>query len=625
MDYKKTATDILNYVGNVNNVSHLEHCSTRLRFSLIDNKKVDVKALEKVPGVLGVSMAAQCQVIVGNNVVEIYDEILKLGQFEKNAKKTSTEKKKIGDFILDFIISIFQPIIPAVAGAGMLKAMLLLLSMLHLIDKTSQTFLILSYIGDAVFYFLPIMVAITTSTKLKVNNLVSVGVICALLLPNMTTLLSEGASFLSIPITNVSYPSQVFPAILSVIFYSFMEKFFTKISPKSIRIFFVPMVSLLVTVPITLLLLGPIGFFFGTGLTNVILFLFQKFGWIAVGLVAAILPFMIATGMHKVLVPYAISSITGVGKELLYLPASLAHNISQSGACFAVALRTKNTELKSTALSAGISALFGITEPALYGVTLQRKRVLAGVMISSFIGGLSIGLFGVAAFALVGPGLASISMYIDESNGSNFIFAIIGFVVSFVVSFVVTFILWKEDTGKQDILINEDEISKEEKTVSMIASDSTVSIVQPIKGEVIPLNEVKDDIFSKKILGDGFAVKPVDGNLYAPCDGEVMMLFDTKHSIALKAQNGAELLIHIGIDTVQLDGRPFEPKIKIGDKVKAGDLLIKFNLNEIKSSGFDSVIPVVITNSAHYFIDKNSYIKENNQNVIMEISKMEVQ
>ncbi|PRR82531.1 beta-glucoside-specific PTS transporter subunit IIABC [Clostridium vincentii] len=623
MDYKKISTDILNYIGGDNNVAHLEHCSTRLRFTLVDDSKVNIEALKKVHGVLGVVMTGQCQVIIGNSVIEVYDELLKNSKFGNNNNK-SAKKKKIGAVVLDFIVSVFQPLVPAIAGAGILKSILLVLTMFNLIDKTGQTYLIISYIGDSIFYFLPLMVAITTATKLNVNKIVAVGAMGMLLFPKMTTLLGEGASFLSIPITNVAYASQVFPAILGVLFYACMERLFTKISPKPIRIFFVPMMSLLLTVPMTLLLLGPIGFYLGTVLTSVILFVFNTFGWVAVGLVAAILPFMIATGMHKALVPYAISSITGFGKELLYLPASLAHNISEGGACFAVALRTKDTDLKSTSISAGISALFGITEPALYGVTLQRKRVLISVVISSLIGGLWIGLFGVAAFTAVGPGIASISMFIDENNSKNIIFAIAGFVISFIASFVITFISWKEDEEEAETSVNIEAKSTVGTTNASVNVCDIISINQPIKGEVVSLAEVNDDVFSKRILGEGIAINPSEGSLYAPCDGEIVMLFDTKHTLALIADNGAEVLFHIGIDTVQLNGKHFDPKVKVGDRVKTGDLLMKFDIKEIKAAGYDTIIPIIITNSDKYLVEKASYSKDKNEDTIMIVSKIEV-
>lgn len=590
MDYKKISTDILHYVGGEENIAHLEHCSTRLRFTLVDDSKANIEALKKVQGVLGVVMTAQCQVVIGNSVVEVYNELLKLGKFgNQNKANKSAGKKKIGAVALDFIVSVFQPLVPAIAGAGILKSLLLLLSMLGLIDKSGQTYIILSYIGDATFYFLPILAAITTATKLNVNKLVAVSAIGILLFPNMTTLLGKGASFLSIPITNVAYASQVFPAILGVCFYACMEKIFTKISPRPIRIFFVPMMSLLLTVPITLLLLGPIGFKFGTLLTTVILFIYSKFGWIAVGIVAAILPFMIATGMHKALVPYAISSITTLKKELLYLPASLAHNISESGACFAVAVRTKDTDLRSTAVSAGISALFGITEPALYGVTLQRKRVLTSVVISSLIGGLFVGLFGVAGFTAVGPGIASISMFVDEKNTKNFIFALAGFAVSFVVSFVLTLILWKEDVVEE----------KEEVKKDSLLNKTVISA--PIQGELISLKKVNDEVFSKEVMGKGAAIIPSANEVVAPIKGEIGALFETNHAIGIKSEDGLEILIHIGLDTVNLQGKHFKPHVKLGDKVNVGDKLMEFDREAIIKAGFDMTTPIIITNSADYF------------------------
>lgn len=590
MDYKKIAADILNYVGGEKNIAHLEHCSTRLRFTLLDDNKANVNALKKLKGVLGVVMTAQCQVVIGNNVVEVYNELLKLGKFgNQNKSNAAGGKRKIGAVVLDFVVGVFQPLVPAIAGAGVLKSLLLLLSMLGLINKSGQTYTILSYISDATFYFLPLLAAITTAAKLNVNKLVAVSAIGVLLFPNMSTLLGKGASFLSIPITNVAYASQIFPAILGVCFYAYMEKIFTKISPKPIRIFFVPMMSLLITVPTTLLLLGPIGFKFGTILTAAILFIYSKFGWVAVGLVAAILPFMIATGMHKALVPYAISSMTTLKKELLYLPASLAHNISESGACFAVAVRTKNADLKSTAISAGISALFGITEPALYGVTLQRKRVITSVVISSLIGGLFIGIFGVAAFTVVGPGLASITMYVDPKNSKNFIFAIAGFGVSFVVSFILTLVLYKEDAAKED---------KEVKTESLL---SKTVISAPVQGELIALEKVNDEVFSKEVMGKGAAIIPSGNEVAAPVNGEISALFATNHAIGIKSEDGLEILIHIGLDTVNLEGKYFKPFVKVGDKVNVGDKLMEFDREAIIKEGFDVTTPIIVTNSADYF------------------------
>ncbi|WP_338787225.1 beta-glucoside-specific PTS transporter subunit IIABC [Metabacillus sp. FJAT-53654] len=607
MDYKKTAADILKYVGGEDNVVHLGHCATRLRFTLADDSKVNIDELKKIKGVLDVVNRAQFQVIIGNNVIEVYDELNNLGKFgqQNNNVNQAKGKQKIGATILDFLVSVFQPLIPAMAGAGILKSMLLLLSVLNLIDETGQTYIILTSISGAVFYFLPILVAITTANKLKVNNLVAASAMSILLFPDMTKLLAEGASLFTIPLTNVNYSAQIFPSILGVIFYAYMERFFTKISPKPIRVFFISMMSMLITVPMTLLVLGPIGFQAGTLLTTIILFVFDKAGWIAVGLLAAILPFMIATGMHKALTPYAINTISSTGREFLLLPALLAHNMAESGANFAVALRAKETELKSIALSAGISALFGISEPALYGVTLQRKRVLISVVISCLIGGLSLGLFAVGGSTPVSPSVASISMFIDPTNGKNIIFALLGLVIAFVSAFIITLILWKED--KENI----------EQTVvgqtanSGVMVNKSVQIKQPVQGEVIPLSEVNDNVFSTKVMGDGIAVIPSIGELYAPADGEIKMVFNTNHALGLETVNGAEILFHIGIDTVNLGGEYFESFVKVGDKVKSGDLLVKFDLQKIVDEGYDPVTIAVVTNKDKFSVKVTDLTSDN--------------
>lgn len=451
-DYAKTAKEVLNLVGGEKNISHLEHCSTRLRFTIVDSNKVNRDALKKTAGVMGVvGSGNQCQVIIGNDVIEVYDEFMKLGKFQGGTvpDSPSDEKKNIGAIILDFMVGVFQPLIPAIAGAGILKAMLSLIVLMGLMDTSGTIYRVLYYTADAALYFLPILVAVTMSTKLNCNRLVAVSAVGALILPNMVTLIGEGSSLFGIGIKNITYSYQVFPAILCVAFLYFVEKYVTKICPKPIRVFFVPMVCFIIVVPITLLFLGPLGYTIGQVLTTVILFLYAKLGWLAVALLAAVLPFMIATGMHKALVPYAVSSITELGQELLYMPASLAHNISEGGACFAVALKTKNQDLRAAAISGGISAIFGITEPALYGVTLQHKKALYGVIAGGFIGGLTVGLLGLKAFVAMGPGLAGMAMFVDVDNPMNIVWGFIGFGVSLVVSFLVTFVLYKDEVSAE--------------------------------------------------------------------------------------------------------------------------------------------------------------------------------
>lgn len=589
MNVKETATAIVELIGGKKNIAHLEHCSTRLRFTLKDNSLVQKDALEKVDGVIGVRQNVQCQVIIGNDVVEVYDEVMNVLGHELTADGGSETKQRQswGAVLLDFIISIFQPLIPAVAGGGVLKSLLLLASVTGLMDNTSQTYQILNLIGGAPLYFLPILVAITTANKLKVNQLVAVSAVGALILPELTTLLTDGAAFMGFGLQNIAYASQVFPAILTVLFYAQIEKLFTRISPKPIRIFFVPMMSLVITVPVALLILGPLGFEVGTIFSAAIIWLYAHLGWVATGILAAVLPLMVVTGMHKAMIPYAVSSMSEMGAELLYLPASLAHNIAEAGACFAVSVRTKDQKLRSTAVSAGISALFGITEPALYGVTILHKRVLYGVMASSLVGGAVAGLFAIKAFALVGPGLASITMFVDEANPMNLVWALVTLGVSFAVSFVLVLFLFKDKVV-------------ENKTT--VADPKAEVLSKPVDGQVVALSEVNDEVFSSGMIGEGFGIIPTSGELIAPEDGEITMLFETNHAIGLKTRNGAELLFHIGLDTVQLEGKHFTPYVKAGDQVKQGQPLIQFDLEAIKAAGFDPIVICVVTNQENFTV-----------------------
>ena len=619
MNYTQTARDVLQHVGGKENIAHLEHCSTRLRFTLIDQNKADVPALEKTPGVIAVRMSGQCQVVIGNDVIEVYEKLTGLLGGAPSGQNGSShqpkEKRKVGTVLLDFIVGVFQPLVPAIAGGGILKSFLLLFSLFGLIDAKGQTYQILNMVGDAPLYFLPLLVAVTTANKLKVNPLVALSAVGALILPNMTAMLTEGAQLFSFDVKNIAYAYQVFPAILSVLLYTQVEKWFTRISPKPIRIFFVPMMSLVITVPITLLLLGPIGFTAGQGFTALILAMFDKVGWIAVAILAAVLPFMVASGMHKAMVPYAVTTMGNLGKEALYLPASLAHNIAESGACFAIALRTKDKVLRSTAISAGISAFFGITEPALYGVTLQNKRVLSSVMIGSFIGGIFIGLVGLQAFVLVGPGLASMSMFISDELPRNFMFAVIGFGISFVVAFAAAFIFGK------DRKIEEKKKEAEPGAFAVkLGADETFK--SPVIGQMISLSDVEDDIFSSKVMGEGIAIIPSKGELYAPVDGEISLLFETNHALGMKTANGVEVLFHIGIDTVQLEGKFFKPLVQAGDKVKAGDLLIQFDLEKIKEAGYDPVTLAVITNTDQYDIKVTQLKEVNRQDTLMVVTQL---
>ncbi|CAM8010734.1 PTS system beta-glucoside-specific IIBCA component [Lelliottia nimipressuralis] len=601
MNHLQTALDIIAQVGGAENIEHLEHCSTRLRLSLYDNGKVNERELAKIDGVLGVRVNVQCQVIIGHEVVQVYEAARSLiGTPQANAS-AQTVKPHRGAQIVDFVISVFQPLVPAIAGGGVLKSLLLLLDVLGWLSRDSSTYKVLDNIGSAPLYFLPILVAITTATKLKVNVLVAVSAVAVMVLPAMTKQLADGAEFMSFDLRNVAYASQVFPAILCVLFYAQTEKLFNRYSPGALRIFLSPMLSLLVTVPVTLLILGPLGYELGAGLATVILWLYGKLGFVATGLLAAALPFMVAAGMHKPMLPYAVASMSQFGREMLYLPASLAHNIAESGACLAIALRSKDKVLKSTAFSAGISALFGITEPALYGVTLLNKKALYSVLAGSLVGGAFIGWMAIEAFALVGPGLASISMFVSPDNPMNIVWAFAGAGLSFVIAFLSALLLWRDNAPEQA-----DELH----------------FIRPVEGQIIPLENVNDDVFSRKIMGDGVAIVPSQGVLRAPADGTVVNVFESGHALSLLTDAGVELIFHIGIDTIRLQGDGFRPLVKEGQHVKSGDKLIEFSLDTITAAGLDPVVVMIVTNGERFSLTPGSnHDKDTHPHIIMTLKE----
>lgn len=600
-NYKQTAADVLRLIGGEKNVSHLEHCSTRLRFTVADPAKVDAAALKKTPGVMGViANGGQCQVVIGNDVIEVYNELIKLGSFHKDsAPAAPSGKKSVGAMALDLMVGIFQPLVPAIAGGGILKAFLSLFSLLGWMDSAGVLYRVLIAVADAPLYYLPLMVAVTMAAKINCNKLVALASVGALVLPATVTLLGGANTLFGIPLQNVTYSYQVFPAILAVAFLYLLEKYVTKITPKPIRVFFVPMVCFIIVFPVTLLVLGPIGLTIGKGITTVMLAIYSKVGWLAVGLVAAILPLLISVGAHKAFIPYVVTSLGDLGYEILYNGASLAHNISEGGASLAVACKTKDPELRSAAISGGVSAIFGITEPAIYSITLQHKRVMFGVMTGSFISGSFIGLMAVKAFVAMGPGLAGMAMFVDPENTMNIVWAFAGFGIALAASFVATLILY-QDEGKAGLEVSHQSASY----IAPKDAGSGKKLFSPIKGKLVPLSEVPDEVFSAGTLGDGAAIVPEEGSLYAPADAVVENVFDSKHAICLNCKNGADVLLHVGIDTVKLGGRHYDVKVKNGDQVKAGQLLMTFDKKAIEAEGYSTVIPVIITNSDSITVHK---------------------
>ncbi|MDF2916198.1 MAG: beta-glucoside transporter subunit [Microbacterium sp.] len=597
---KDAAGAILEHVGGPENIAALQHCSTRLRFNLVDDARADEAALKAVPGVIGVVRGPQTQIIVGSKVGDYFTEIEKLrgGRAAARAAGETRPKltwKRAGSAIMDFVVAVFTPIIPAIAGAGIFKSFLILASALGWMQTTDPSYQVLSAIPDAVFFFLPLLVTYTAAKKLGVNIPLALGIVGLLVFPTFSGLLTQegGVALFGLAIPAISYNAQVFPPILAVLLLWPVEKLATKITPGPIRTFFVPLLCFIVVSPIMIFALGPLGYGLGSLLTGGMLWLYGTLGWVAIALLAAVLPFIISVGMHKAFIPPTIATVAQQGRDPFYLVASLAHNIAESGSSLAVAIRTRNKTLRGTAISSGISAFFGITEPALYGVTLQNRRALFAVIAGSLTGGVYLGIAAVGAFALVSPGAASISMFIDVLNPWNLIHAVIGALVAFATAFVVALVIWK-DSDSGTIRALEAQVG----TAGDIAAEPVADgrLVAPVAGEVVPLDRVDDPVFGGGILGDGVAIRPSAGAVYAPLSGVVSSLLPSKHAFGITGDDGVEILVHVGLDTVKLDGAPFVAHVAQGERVERGQLILEADLEAIHLAGFDTITPVVVLN-----------------------------
>lgn len=451
MDYKRLAQEILKQVGGEENVSDLTHCATRLRFRLVDEKKANDTAVEALEGVLGLTKSGgQYQVVIGNDVPHVYAALV---DTLSDQSVRSTEEVKQGPLqtLLAVISGIFTPILPVITAAGMIKAVLSLLTVFGVVTADDVNYQILNFIGDAGFYFLPIFLGASAARQFKTNPQLGMLMGAILLHPTFTLMVTtakeagKSLSFFSLPLTLASYSSTVIPVILAVWFMSYVERFADKVSPKAVKFFLVPMVTTLITAIVTLLVLGPIGAIVGNWLGDFFKWL-ENFGpWVVPTIVGIFSPFLVMTGTHYGLVSIGINNRMTIGYDTIAQPGMLASNVAQGGAALAIAVKTKDTNKKALASSAGLTAIFGITEPALYGVTLQNKAALIGSMVAGGVGGFFLGILGARNFSGGSPGLLTIAAYIGEDTLKYFYTAIAGLIISVVVSFVVTFILYRED------------------------------------------------------------------------------------------------------------------------------------------------------------------------------------
>ncbi len=600
MNYQELAKLIIDKVGGEGNIKSMTHCATRLRFNLKDDKKTDEQTLKSTPGVMGVvNKGGQYQVIIGSDVANVYKEITKQTNISNQGDEVKEEDKRSAFAkVIDTITGIFTPILPAITAAGMLKAVLSLLVVFKVLTIESQSYQIMNFMADAAFYFLPILLAASSAQKFKTNMYLAMMVGGILLHPTFITMVTtaketgDAIQLFGLPISAVSYSSSVIPIILSVWFMSYIEPIADKVSPKAIKFFSKPLITIFIVGTVSLVVLGPIGYLISDAISNGITTLESVSPWIVPLLVGTFSPLLVATGTHYGLVPIGINNRMTTGYDTVIYPGMLASNVSQGAAAIGVGIKSKDSSIKQLAYSAGLTGLFGITEPALYGVNLRYKTPLYAAMIGGGVGGLFMGIFRVRNFSGGSPGILTLPSYIGDNTLSFFYYACIGAAISIVVTFIATLILYKDPVVEE----KSEEPIKPETNTKLNFNGAT--ILSPMQGTLHSLKHVDDGMFSEEILGQGVAIEPSEGTVVSPVNGTVSAVFDSKHAVGITSEDGLELLIHVGIDTVQLNGEGYEYFIQKDQKIQIGDKLIQFDLEGIKAKGYKTITPVVITNSA---------------------------
>lgn len=593
MSYHDLAKEILSQVGGKENIQQLTHCATRLRFVLNDNSKANTDTLKKTKGVVGVAEAGgQYQVIIGSDVQSVYRPLMELAGLKEDAGANAEEPHQSPlAKLLSIISGIFTPILPIITAAGMIKAVLSILVVFKIVTTKDQNYQVLNFIGDAGFYFLPVFLGGTAAKQFKANTYLGMLMGATLLHPTFTAMVANfketgaGIELFGIPFSPVGYSSTVIPVILGVWFMSYVERFADRISPKAIKFFSVPLITALITSIVMFSALGPIGSIIGQYLGDFFRWL-EEFGpWVVPTVVGIFSPFLVMTGTHYGLVSIGINNRMTLGYDTVVQPGMLASNVAQGGAALAIAFKTKDTDKKALATSAGITAVCGITEPALYGVTLQNRAAMIGTMVAGGIVGFFLGIMNARNFTGGSPGLLTIMAYVGENTFYYLYVAIAGLVMSVALSFIITYFLYKDEEGV--------ELTSEEVV-------PTEAIAAPVAGKVVPLAKVEDEIFSSEMLGKGIAILPEENIVKSPVKGEIVTIFDTQHAIGLKTDDDVEVLIHIGIDTVNLKGQHFKALAKVGDRVEVGTPIMEVDFAAVKEAGYDIITPVIVTNSAAF-------------------------
>jgi len=613
MNRRQLAKEILNLVGGPNNVISLVHCATRLRFKLKESNQANKTKLEQTDSILSVvESGGQFQVVIGTHVTEIYQEIMQLineyGKTVEHDENSSKNKNSIVSRIFEIISGSFSPLIPALAGSGMVKALLTIFTLLGWMSEESGTYLLLSAASNAVFYFLPIFLGVTISMELKANPYVGGVIAAALFEPNYTDLLEEldRTDFLGIPVILADYSTSVFPVFIAIGIYALLDRLLKQIIYKDVQVFLVPMLSLMVMVPLTVILFGPFGTYIGGAISTGILWLIDASGLISGVILGGLQPFLVILGLHWGITPITLNNLAtsdGDPIEALFACAVFA----LIGIAFGIFLRSKqNNKLRALAGSTALTGLMaGITEPILYGLILRYKRTIPILIVAGATGGAINGTAGVKMTSYIFHNIFSIAAY------SPMMTHVVSISTSFIIGTILILIFGFESKSKR--VIHETSHSEYTDIVSLssIGDKQQIRISSPLTGYLKPLHEVDDTVFSSEAMGKGLAIYPTGEEVLAPVNGTVSAIFPTKHAIGLTSDDGVEILIHIGINTVQLDGEFFETSLTTGDKVKQGDKLVTFDTKQIKKAGYDVTTPIIITNS-----EKFTFINKTKQNSV---------
>lgn len=585
---EKEANEILQYVGGSKNVNSLVHCATRLRFELKDDNKADKKALENLPYVLSVVVSGgQYQVVIGPKVNDFYDEIMK----NLDVKK---EKQKGKRSVLKVISGAFSPLIPLLAGAGMVKALLTVLVQFGIMSDAGSTYAVLSAAGNSVFYFMPVFLGITLSKQFGANPYVGGAIGAALLEPSFAGLIGkEGTEFLGISLTVVDYAATVFPIFIISFIYAYMEKGLKRFIKQELQMFLVPMICLLVLVPLAALVFGPFGTVVGNVVGDVVAWLFD-FNRVIAGIVlGAAYPFLTILGLHWGFTPITLQNLSQVGGDVIEGVAVCCVYAELGIAIGAYLKGKKHSKIKGIASPAILTGfLAGVTEPILYGIIMRYKRLMAVVAIAGGIGGAINGFFKVTMDSYVFHNVFSAAMM----TYSPMLPFLLGIAASLISGVLLTYFwgITKDDHEDFDV---------EDVTTDTVAPKKTLNAQQqfeistPMNGKLVLLEDVEDEVFASGTVGKGAAIQPLEGIVKAPFDGEVIVAFPSKHAIGLRSDSGIEVLIHVGLNTVMLDGKYFNAHVKQGDRVGKGDVLLAFDMDKIKEAGYALTTPVLVTNA----------------------------